>query len=179
MESKHYRHSIRLKEFNYGQPGAYFVTLVAHQRAELFGHIVDGEMELNRRGEIVKEEWFRSANIRQEICLYPEEFIVMPNHIHGIVWIVDVPNIGADGRPPLQKPIHPRLQRKPRTLGSFIAGFKSSATKRIRDEFGGVGVWQRNYYEHIIRNEKEWDVIHRYIESNPQNWENDEENLKM
>ena len=189
MEAKHHRRSVRLKEYDYSQPGAYFVTLVTHQRAELFGQIVNGNMQLNRRGEIVKEEWFASANIRKEICLYPEEFIIMPNHIHGIVWIADVIDsegadghviVGATGLSPLHKKSLPQKHPRgptPKSLASFIVGFKSSVTKRIRDEFGGVGVWQRNYYEHIIRNEKEWDAIRRYIESNPQNWESDEENL--
>jgi REP element-mobilizing transposase RayT len=179
LETKYHRRSIRLTEFDYSQPGAYFVTLATYQRAELFGRTVDGGMQSNRQGEIVKEEWFASANIRKEIRLYPEEFVVMPNHIHGIVWIEDVPNVGATGQSPLQmkQQTHPHGPA-PKSLASFIVGFKSSITKRIRNEFGGVGVWQRNYYEHIIRNEKEWDVIRRYIESNPQNWETDEENPK-
>jgi len=82
------------------------------------------------------------------------------------------PNIvGANGRSPLQRP-----QMKPRSLGSFIAGFKSSVTKRIRDELNETGIWQRNYYERIIRNERELEAICRYIESNPLNWSEDDEN---
>ena len=210
---KHHRNSIRLKEYDYAQPGAYFVTAVAFQREELFGQIVDKVMQPNRRGEIIREEWFRSADIRNEIRLFPEEFIVMPNHIHGIVWIVengvvdanvgtdvnvgvtdhlvgadvnvgvtghlvgasvnvgaDVNFVGADGRPP--------LRRQPHSLGSFMAGFKSSVTKRMRDELNETGIWQRNYYERIIRNEKELNVIRNYIEANPRNWDEDEENPK-
>ena len=155
MTSINHRRSVRLKEYNYSAPGAYSVTLVTHQRAELFGQIVNGEMQLNRRGEIVKEEWFASANIRKEIRLYPEEFIIMPNHIHGIVWIVDNDmdiNVGATGLSPLQPlPLPPSpLQKQqpqkhppgpaPKSLASFIVGFKSCVTKRIRNEFGGVGV---------------------------------------
>jgi len=182
------RHSIRLQGYDYAQSGAYFVTAVTYQRDALFGEIMDGEMRLNRIGEIVQEEWFASTNIRREIRLYPEEFVVMPNHIHGIVWIendqpiganginvdgTDDMNVcvGANGRSPLQHP-----QMKPRSLGSFIAGFKSSVTKRVRDELNTTGIWQRNYYEHIIRNEKELDAICRYIEANPLNWSEDEEN---
>ena len=204
---KHHRNSIRLKEYDYAQPGAYFVTAVAFQREELFGQIVDKVMQPNRRGEIIREEWFRSADIRNEIRLFPEEFIVMPNHIHGIVWIVengvvdanvgvdvnvgvtdhlvgatghlvgasvnvgaDVNFVGADGRPP--------LRRQPHSLGSFMAEFKSSVTKRMRDELNETGIWQRNYYERIIRNEKELNVIRNYIEANPRNWDEDEENPK-
>jgi putative transposase len=105
---KHHRRSIRYPGFDYAQSGAYFVTLITHQRDALFGEIIDGEMKLNRRGEIAKEEWFASVNIRKEIRLHPEEFMIMPNHVHGIVWIE---NIGADGdiveangHSPLQRP---------------------------------------------------------------------------
>ena len=173
---KHHRHSIRLQGYDYTQSGAYFVTLVTYQRNVLFGEIIDGEVKLNRKGEIVQEEWFASVNIRKEIRLHPEEFVVMPNHVHGIVWIeydtsIAMVVVGANGRSPLPHP-----QMKPRSLGSLIAGFKSSVTKRIRDELNETGIWQRNYYEHIIRNEKELDAIRRYIESNPLNWSEDDEN---
>lgn len=176
------RHSIRLQGYDYTQPGAYFVTLVTYQRNVLFGEIIDGEVKLNRKGEIVQEEWFASVNNRKEIRLCPEEFVVMPNHVHGIVWIaydgaraVGVDGlVGADGRPPLRQP--PTTRMKPRSLGSFIAGFKSSVTKRIRDELNETGIWQRNYYDRIIRNEKELNAIRRYIESNPLNWAEDDEN---
>jgi putative transposase len=132
-------------------------------------------MKLSRRGEIVKEEWFASINIRKEIRLHPEEFVIMPNHIHGIAWIENPEiSVGADGRPPLLVPTE--LRMKPRSLGSFIAGFKSSVTKRIRDELNETGIWQRNYYERIIRNEKELDAIRRYVESNPLNWSEADEN---
>jgi REP element-mobilizing transposase RayT len=173
---KHHRLSIRLQGYDYTQSGAYFVTLVTYQRNVLFGEIIDGEVKLNRKGEIVQEEWFASVNIRKEIRLYPEEFVVMPNHVHGIAWIeydTSIAIVGANGRSPL----HPQM--KPRSLGSFIAGFKSSVTKRIRDELNETGIWQRSYYEHIIRNEKELDAIRRYIESNPLNWAEDDENPMM
>ncbi|CAG0964143.1 hypothetical protein ANAEL_00803 [Anaerolineales bacterium] len=167
------RHSIRLQGYDYTQPGAYFVTLVTFQRNILFGEIIDGEVILSRKGEIVREEWFASVDIRKEIRLHPEEFVVMPNHVHGIVWIeyddahgvgadglvgVNSPmgedgiHVRADGRPPLRQP--PTTRMKPRSLGSFISGFKSSVTKRIHDELNESGIWQRNYYERVIRNEK-------------------------
>ncbi|MFT3895312.1 MAG: hypothetical protein QM730_27115 [Anaerolineales bacterium] len=190
-----HRASTRLQGFDYTLAGAYFITLVTFQRELLFGDITDGQMKLNRRGEIVQEEWFRSAGIRKEIRLFFDEFVVMPNHIHGIVWIVDgnividtnvganeYPNrivntnavVGADGRPPLPMP-----SRKLRSLGSFVAGFKSSVTKRIRNKLNETGIWQRNYYDRIIRNEKELDNIRKYIETNPANWAKDEENISL
>ena len=135
------RKRLRLPGYDYTQPGAYFVTICTHGRKMLFGQVVDGEMVLNPLGEIVREEWFRSAKIRAEIELFPDEFVVMPNHIHGIVWIVptDFPHgrvgatghvVGATGRSPLRRPQSPHGPA-PRSLGAFIAGFKASVTKRI------------------------------------------------
>jgi len=85
---KHHRHSIRLPGYDYTQPGAYFVTFVAHDRECLFGEVVDGVMWLNAFGEIVRDEWFRTAVVRPYVMLDPDEFVVMPNHVHGIIWIV-------------------------------------------------------------------------------------------
>ncbi len=100
---RHHRRSVRLKGYDYAQPGAYFITICTQNRECLFGEIVDGEMHLNEFGEIVRAEWFRSAEIRAEIELHPNEFVVMPNHVHGIVWIVsddDEYSVGAHGRAP-------------------------------------------------------------------------------
>ena len=197
--TKHHRRSIRLPGYDYTQPGAYFVTICTHNREPLFGHVVNGEMVLNAWGRIVWEEWFRSAEIRAEIELFPDEFVVMPNHIHGIVWIVetddpnarahgDASNVGVTGRSPMhgrapnvgatgRSPLQPRGPA-PRSLGSFIAGFKSAVTKRINALRGtpGARVWQRNYYEHIIRNERALNAIRRYIAENPQRWHLDRHN---
>ena len=181
---RHHRRSIRLKGYDYRQVGGYFITLVTQDRACLFGEVVDGEMRMNEYGQIAWEEWFRSAEIRREIRLYPDEFVVMPNHIHGIVWIVD-PHVGATGPSPQpQAPTivraHRRapVQRPPRSLSSFVAGFKSAVTKRIIALHGAPGapVWQRNYYEHIIRNEDDLEAIRHYILTNPSRWHEDREN---
>jgi REP element-mobilizing transposase RayT len=175
QNDKHRRRSIRLKGYDYTQPGAYFVTLCTWNRECLFGQVVDGEMRLNNYERSVREEWFRSAEIRRGIELRPNEFIVMPNHIHGIVWIVDdnrgtTPHVEAHGRAP--------LRRMPRSLGSFVAGFKSSVTKQINTlrQTPGTPVWQRNYYEHIIRDDRSLNRIRQYIANNPLQWELDREN---
>ena len=172
---RHHRRSIRLPAYDYARAAAYFVTLVAHTRESLFGQVIDSEMRLSVLGLVVAEEWRRTAEIRREVEL--DAFVVMPNHVHGIVIIV-----GAHGRAPLQQqhdtlsraPLH----RLPRSLGSFAAGFKSAVTKRINEMRGtpGLPVWQRNYYEHVIRNEDELDHIRRYIMDNPASWEQDPEN---
>jgi REP element-mobilizing transposase RayT len=174
MNTKH-RRSIRLKGYDYSQAGAYFVTICTHKRDFLFGEVVDGEMRANEFGCVVSKEWFGSADIRAEIKLYPDEFVVMPNHIHGIVWILDHvgatgPRVGAHGRAPLQRP--------PRSLGAFVAGFKSAVTKRINMMRGtpGAAVWQRGYYEHIIRDDESLNRIREYILQNPLRWHLDLEN---
>jgi len=178
MSLYHHRRSIRLKGYDYTQPGAYFVTICTHQRQPLFGRVVDRNMVLNAYGEIVREEWFRSAEIRAEIVLFPDEFVVMPNHIHGIVWIVETGPVGATGRSPLPPRDQPPHGPAPRSLGSFIAGFKSAVTKRINALRGtpGTPVWQRNYYEHIIRHERALEAIRRYIAANPLRWHLDRYN---
>ena len=187
-----HRRSIRLKGYDYTAAGGYFVTLVTFRRECLFGEVVNGEMRLSPLGEIVREEWLRSANIRKEIRLEEGEFIVMPNHIHGIIWIYTV---GADGvRPDDGKSIikptgfnargvdHARgahrapLQRPPKSLGSLIAGFKASVTSRAGRELNSANIWQRNYYEHIVRDQKDYERIAGYILDNPANWNEDEEN---
>ena len=179
----HHRHSIRLKGYHYAQPGAYFVTICTHDRRCVFGRVVDGEMVLNLYGKIVWSEWFRTARIRPYVQLYESEFVVMPNHVHGIIWIVDSPNhnvnaVGETGRSPL--PDGRKNPRGPgsRSLGAIIAGFKSAVTKQINQlrNTPGAPVCQRNYYEHIVRDENALNHIREYIRNNPFNWSMDQEN---
>jgi REP element-mobilizing transposase RayT len=163
----HHRHSIRLKGYDYSQAGAYFVTIVAWQREMLFGEIVDGEMKLNEFGEIISEKWQWLETQYEYVEL--GAWVIMPNHHHGILVIHN----GRGGSRPAPTP---PIKRKP--LGGLIGAFKTVSTKQInllRDTEGQV-VWQRNYYERIIRNEPEMDRITRYIESNPTQWADDNEN---
>jgi REP element-mobilizing transposase RayT len=173
----HHRRSICLKGYDYTQPGAYFVTCCAHKRAETFGRVSRGEIELSALGQIISDEWLRSAKIRQEIQLFEDEFVVMPNHIHAIVRIIETSGIeGArplNGRTPsaptdTSQPVP--LRRVRRSLGSFLAGFKASVTSRAKRELNMTNIWQRNYYEHIIRNEVEFNNIWNYIDTNPLHW---------
>jgi REP element-mobilizing transposase RayT len=182
MSMEPMRQSIRIRGHDYAGEGAYFVTICAKGRECVFGDIADGQMRLNEVGRIVEEEWLRSAGIRREIEL--DEFVIMPNHMHGVVILTKCavgahrstlgegppPRVGAHGRAP--------LQRAARSLGSFIAGFKASVTKRINGIRGTPGrpVWQRNYYEHIIRNDEDLARIRKYVHENPLRWDLDEEN---
>jgi REP element-mobilizing transposase RayT len=168
----------RLRGYDYAQPGTYFVTIVAYNRECLFGEIADGSFVPNTLGEIVRDEWLQTAQIRPETHL--DEFVVMPNHFHGIVSIQSQP-VGAHGRAPLPHAVgRQQPYRAPRSLGSLIAGFKAATTKRINAirDLPGVPVWQRNYYDHIIREARELDSIRRYIRANPSKWDEDLENPK-
>lgn len=173
--------SNRLAGYDYTQPGAYYITVCTYYREHLFGTIVDGVMQMTEGGKIVQDEWFKSSQIRAEIEL--DEFVVMPNHIHGIVIIVGgnkyVDSGCRDDRRVVSAntntvSIHP-TGPKPKSIGAFMGGFKSSVTKRINQirKTPGAPVWQRNYHEHIIRNNQELNRIRAYIANNPSNWLSD------
>jgi len=166
----HHRRSVRLKGFNYAQPGAYFVTICTWERELLF--------ENTAYKAVIHDEWFRTAVIRPYIKL--DEFICMPNHIHGIISIVEpvgarrclARNERATHR------IAPTKKIQSDSLGAVIGQFKSITTKRINRLRGTIElpIWQRSYYEHVIRSEDELNRIRQYIRDNPLNWEIDEEN---
>ena len=171
---KHHRRSIRLKGYDYSQPGAYFVTICVYNRACLFGDVAEGEMRLNAFGEIVHQEWLRTADIRPNVEL--DAFVVMPNHIHGIIILHD------DGRGTLQRaPTKTERFGKPtpNSIPTIVRLFKSATTKRVNEmrRTPGVPVWQRNYYEHIIRDDESMNRIREYIAQNPLRWHLDRENL--
>ncbi len=177
----HHRRSIRLKDYDYSQAGAYFVTICTKDRECLFGNIVDREMRLNEYGIVVQKFWNAILNHFQNIEL--DEFIIMPNHVHGIVAILNNDCRGEVSSPSLKlnNPIlkggeTPPLQK--RTLGQIVAYFKYQSAKQITISRNNIGtpVWQRNYYEHIIRNENELNSIREYIRYNPLKWDEDEEN---
>ena len=174
----HHRRSIRLKGYDYSQAGLYFLTICIRAngiRPNIFGNVIDGKMILNEAGKIVRDEWIKSAEIRKEIEIH--EYVVMPNHFHAIVEIVgangirpnnNCPNENiANGICPNDKGAY-HAPVPPPPIGSLVRGFKSSVSKQL-----GYSVWQRNYYEHIIRNEQSYQHIANYIINNPANWRND------
>ena len=169
---KHHRRTIRLKGWNYSNTEAYFITVCSRNREFLFGKILDGKMQLNEYGRIAETEWLQTAAVRSNVEL--DEYIIMPNHIHGILVIIN------NGRGVLQyAPTEERSFRSPtQTIGAIVRGFKSATTKHIniKRDTPRYPVWQRNYYEHIIRNENELNRIRQYIIENPIRWEEDPEN---
>ncbi len=166
---KHTRRSIRLKGYDYKQSGAYFVTICTQNRVCLFGTIQDERMHLNTAGRVVSGSWAWLANQYDYVEL--DEYVVMPNHIHGILIIMDGDCRGGSRTAPT------RGARKP--LGRLLGAFKTVSTKRINQirKTLGTTLWQRNYFEHIIRNETSLERIREYIANNPAQWEMDRENL--
>jgi putative transposase len=179
------RRSLRLLGYDYSRSGAYFLTLCVHNRECLFGDVVNSEILLSRFGEIARKKWLRSSELRSEISL--DVFVIMPNHLHGIVFIdpdhrccateIERAGVGAHGRAPLQG--RTRLPQRPkRSLGSFVAGFKSIVTKCVNEirETPGSPLWQRNYFDHIIRTPRALNQIREYILTNQRQWHLDVEN---
>nr|WP_315002196.1 transposase [uncultured Capnocytophaga sp.] len=187
----HHRRSIRLQGYDYAQKGMYFITLCVQERECIFGTIFENRMFLNEIGQIVTDEWVNTMNIRDNVIIH--DFIVMPNHIHGIVEITYNKNdeclIGEFVSPT-------------KSIGAIVRGFKIATTKRIKNFITPVGangnsplnsnspfnsnsfqqewiinhlphIWQRNYYEHIIRDYNDHERIANYINTNPSRWEED------
>lgn len=169
----HHRRSIRLKGYDYTQAGAYFITICSHQRGHVFGEIVNGEMRLNSWGEIARAEWFKTAALRPYVELYDDEFVIMPNHGHGIIWLIE--NVGARRR---RAPTEQFGKPVSGSIPTIMRAYKSAVTYAINklENSRSSMIWQRNYYEHVIRNDKELDLIAKYIDYNPLNWQLDRDN---
>jgi len=211
---KHHRQSIRLRNYDYSQPGYYFLTICTYKKQSWFGEIKNDRMSLNQIGKIVAEEWLNTLQIRLNFQL--DQWVIMPNHLHGIVIInehilglgeedrdilgdrnmseqkifgegsqdflgdrnVSKQKIFGEGNLDFLGARNAPLRQEPNSISSFVAGFKSAVTKRInllrnnRD----IPIWQRNYYESIIRDEQSLIVIREYIKNNPYQWKKDPDN---
>ncbi len=199
---KHHRRSIRLKGYDYSQPGWYFVTVVTQNREMLFGVVVNDKMVLDLFGKIIDYHWRKLPRHFKNIVL--DEYQIMPNHFHGIIHIVGAMhsdlnnqknnenfngNVGAmhsdldnqknnekfnGNASPLSQPRRPH-GTVPGSLGAIMQNFQSVTTRKINRirKTPGARLWQRNYWEHIIRNETELNRIRNYIINNPKNWDED------
>ncbi len=173
---KHRRRSVRLQGHDYSQ-GAYFVTICTYNRECVLGEIVNGKVELYPVGKAIQEEWHNILNHFTIVQL--DTFVVMPNHIHGIIIINNICRGLINQTPTLNNDKTRILMKNPtQTLGKIIRFYKARASKIIRDSGNLMFQWQRNYYEHIIRNVQELNRIREYIMNNPLQWELDNENPK-
>ena len=163
------RHSFRLPYDDYSQSGVYFVTICVHDRRCMFGEVKDRATFLNELGQLVVSEWLRTPVVRPQAVL--DQYVVMPNHVHAMIAIED----SRRGVSPYARPI---FRSPSQTVGAIVRGFKSATTRRINEIRGTAGrmIWQRNYYEHVVRNDNELARIREYIANNPLQWSLDREN---
>ena len=179
-QRKHHRRSIRLRGYDYSQSGAYFITLCTKNRSSFLGTIVNGEMRLSPIGEVSKKLWYEIPRHFLDVQL--DEFVVMPNHIHGIVLLRGDPQ-RPSGRDvqlniPTPQDYYSRISPKKKTLSVIIRTYKAAVTTWCRKS-GFTGFqWQAGFYDHIIRSEKSLNRIGSYIATNPERWQLDRENLE-
>ncbi|MRR28833.1 transposase [bacterium] len=167
------RKTIRLTEYDYSQPGAYFITLLTHRREQLFGQIINGTLQLSRYGIIVRDSW------RELFRFYPrlrnDEFCVMPDHFHGIIRLEETRKGGSTTEEQMAtksdktRPSSADYMAEDAPLSEIIRGFKSFTARRINAmrQTHGIAVWHRGYYEHVIRDDEELDQVREYIMENP------------
>ena len=167
------RKQLRLRHYDYTQTGSNFVTICTHDRRCILGNVVDGKMLLSDAGKVVSECWNDLPNHYQHIEL--GEFIVMPNHVHGIVVITGSAE-GLTSKKP-QAGFKPAPTAR-HSLSEVIRGFKTFSGRRINRLTNSTGqpVWQRNFYEHVIRDETSLHTIREYIVNNPAKWSEDRYN---
>jgi len=170
---------VRLKALDYAENGLYFITICTYQRENTLGRIDQAGVRLSAIGKVVEEEWLRIPMMRPNIEL--DDYVIMPNHLHGILIVQD-----PAGQEFAEKPATngrtqcapTEFRRRPRSLGSIVAGFKAATTSRVSRRFWieGAPLWQRNYYEHVIRNDADADSLRRYMQANPERWAEDVDN---
>jgi REP element-mobilizing transposase RayT len=166
MKKKFKRRSVRLPEYDYSRSGAYFITICSFNKEMIFGKIANGKNVLSGAGEIAKKYLLEIPNHFENV--FVDEYIIMPNHIHFILTIVGVQNF---------EPLRNEYQKIiPKSIGSIIRSYKSAVTRWCRINGSAKFRWQRNFFEHIIRNDKDLFRIREYILNNPLKWEIDEEN---
>ncbi len=186
FQNKYRIQSHRMPQWDYSSDGIYFITMVTQNRECQLGSIRNGEILLSDFGKIVHDEWLVSFDIRHELLL--DEYIIMPNHLHAIIVLdsgINRPNshVETHGRASLQSQPSAFI-RKPQSISSFIAGFKSAVNSKIDDYIDEhhLGIpkynknnhfFQPNYHDHIIRNNTEYQRIKNYIIQNPQKWVDD------
>jgi len=160
------RTSIRLQQYDYGQLGAYFVTVCAHRRRSIFGQVDEGQVILTELGRLVSRLW---RNIpRHHLDVQLDEFAVMPDHLHGLL-VIEFDRRGTIYRAPTKEGFSRPV---PGSIPTVLRTFKGAVTREWRRSIGNPSyrVWQRGYYEHIIRSEQELDSVRRYIRTNPIRW---------
>ena len=168
--------SVRLKDYDYSAAGFFFVTICAYEKRCIFGRIVDGQMELTAVGRIGHESWIAIPSHFPSVSLHA--FVIMPNHVHGIIEIGC--QAGAQHAAPLQRTDPKVPQVAPGSLVAIVRSFKAGVTLRARrEQRWAEEIWQRNYFERVVRDGQELSDATRYIAENLMKWERDRENPLM
>ena len=176
------RKTTRLQNYNYKTAGAYFITICTHNHMPIFGMITDNKMELNHIGRIAEEEWIKTFELRPYLKI--DQFVVMPNHLHALLWL-DNKNAGGARSAPTAKcnnekeqfleTVHAKIESG--SLSAVIRSYKAAVTKKVNAEaMVKHRLWQRGFYEHVVRKNESLDKIREYIIHNPINWSKDPEN---
>ena len=150
--------TIRLQNYDYSLEGAYFITICSKKRKYIFGKIDNYEIEKSVIGSIVEAEICRTMELRNETQI--NEYVIMPNHIHMLIVLENMNRLG-----------------KSYSVGNVVGGFKASVTSKMRERFGGeIEIWQRGYYEHVVKNENDYNEAMEHIINNPLKWDEDSYN---
>ena len=167
------RRITRLKGYDYSTPGAYFITVCTQNRSLLFGQVVAGKVSASRLGAIVEDSWAGLPDHYGNVIL--DAFILMPNHVHGVIIIHDEPTVVGAG---LKPALAPAVTSRRHGLPEIVRAFKTFSSRRINElrASPGTPVWQRGFYDHVIRNESELDAVRAYIADNPRKWSEDADN---
>ena len=169
---KYHRRSIRIPGYDYSQTGWYYITICVNNRIPLFGKVVNGQIILNKFGTIADKEWKKTETLRSKIRL--DQYVIMPNHIHGIIQIIGNQD---HGRGTMLRTPTAEQYGKPvsNSIPTIVRSFKAVVTKQINEirQSPGDRIWQKNYWEHVIRNEQDLHRIRNYIINNPLKWPSD------
>jgi putative transposase len=179
FKNKYRTESARMQTWDYGWPGSYFVTIVTYDRKLFFGNVIDKQMVHNKIGEYAINEWLKGPEIRPDMNLSLGEFVVMPNHFHGIITIGENEFNKTSKLMSNEETIASKKFSSPKkNLSSIIRGFKSSVTTFAHQSCPHFK-WQERFHDHIIRGHDEYLRISEYIKNNPANWtgENDDPGL--
>jgi REP element-mobilizing transposase RayT len=197
FKNRYRTESNRLKNWDYSSEAIYFITFVSRNRECVFGVIENGKMVLSEKGKIIEKELLKSIAIRERWFFH--NWVIMPNHIHLLIeikldpsndavgtHIVETHNVETHCSASLREREFesetqpPKLSRKPNSISSFVATFKSVTTKQINELMenkDAESVWQSNYHDHVVRNYNSFDAIYDYIKNNPKNWNSDSINI--
>jgi len=168
-----HRRSIRLSHYDYAQPGAYFITICARDKECFFGKVIDTEVELNESGKAVQQCWLELPEHFAGVDV--DAYVVMPNHVHGIIVVHEDRARRAVPLRPDKLPLRQFGAPEHATVPTIVRSFKAAATKLVNElnRTPGAPLWQRNYHEHVVRNEEDLNQIRVYIAMHPAQWAHD------